>query len=85
MNRLVNEYDVVVNYLNTNNLSMDEADELYELYGDVQVERYGERNSGVLTPTILLVQNGKLVDMNLGEIDLDDLVAFLSPYMNVEE
>lgn len=85
MNRLVNEYDVVVNYLNTNNLSMDEADELYELYGDVQVERYGEKNSGVLTPTIILVQNGKLVDMNLGEIDLDDLVAFLSQYMNVEE
>ncbi len=83
MKRLVNEYDIDVNYLNVLTLSDEEADELYSLYGSVQVERYGEDVDGVRTPTMLLVQNGKLLDLHLGEIALLDLVDFIEQYVEI--
>lgn len=83
MKQLMSKYDVNVNYLNTSKINNDEADEVYKVYGKVQEERY--EVDGVRTPTILLVQKGKLVDMNLGNIDLDDLVDLLQKYITVEE
>ncbi len=83
MKRLVNEYDVVVNYLNVLAISDQEADEVYSLYGDMQVEKY--ELSDVRTPTMLVVQQGKVIDMHLGEMALDELVDFLGQYMTIEE
>lgn len=83
MKELVGTYDFPVNYLNTSAMSDSEADEVYKLYGAVQEERY--ETDGVRTPTILIVQNGKLLDMNLGNIELDDLVKLLQKYTTVEE
>ncbi len=83
MKQLVNEYGVTVNYLNVSNITSDEADELYAAYGEIQEERY--EVDGVRTPTILLVQNGKVIDMNLSTISLTELVELLQKYMTIEE
>ena len=83
MKDLVREYDFEVNYLNTNSINNTDADELYSLYGSVQEERYGV--DGLRTPTILIVQNGKLLDMQLGNIELDGLVKLLEKYTKLGE
>ena len=83
MKQLVNEYDVPVNYLNVNNITSDEANELYSAYGDMQEERY--ETDGVRTPTILLVQKGEVIDMNLSTISLNELVELLQKYITIEE
>lgn len=83
MKELVSKYSFEVNYLNTNNVTSTEMDEVYKLYGSVQESLYGV--DGVRTPTILIVQNGKLLDMQLGNIDLQSLVEMLQKYTTVKE
>lgn len=83
MEELVNKYDVEVNYLNTSSLSTAEVEELYSIYGSVQESVYGQE--GLRTPTMLLVQSGKLVDMKLGGSELDELVSWLQKYIEIEE
>lgn len=83
MKQLVNEYGVTVNYLNVNNVTSDEANELYSSYGTMQEEEY--EADGIRTPTIILVQKGKAIDMNLGNISLAELVELLQKYMTIEE
>lgn len=83
MKQLVRDYDFKVNYLNTSSISNDEADTIYNLYGSVQKERYNVE--GVRTPTILLVQNGKLLDMNLGNIELESLVSLIGTYTEINK
>lgn len=83
MKRLVNEYDFAVNYLNVSSLTDEEVDEVYKLYGAAQEEQY--QLDGVRTPTMLLVQGGKLLDINLGEMPLNDLVAFIGQYTSIGE
>jgi len=83
MQELVSKYDFEVNYLNTNSVTSTDMDEVYKLYGSVQESLYGV--DGVRTPTILIVQSGKLLDMQLGNIDLESLVALLQQYTTVKE
>lgn len=83
MKEFVNEYDFEVNYLDTSKMDNKEADEVYNLYKTVQEERY--EVDGVRTPTILVVQKGKLLDMNLGNMALDELVAMLQKYTKIGE
>lgn len=83
MEELISEYDFEVNYLNTSSMSAEEADEVYTLYGSVQEERY--ETEGLRTPTILIVQSGKLLDMQLGNIELEELVTLLQKYTTVGE
>lgn len=83
MKRLVNEYDVTVNYLNVAAITDNEADEVYKTYANMQVERY--QMESLRTPTMLLVQKGKVIDMHLGELSLDSLVKFLKEHIEVGE
>ena len=83
MEELVNKYNVEVNYLNTSTLSNEEVNELYTIYGSVQESVYGQE--GLRTPTMLLVQSGKLLDMKLGGSELDELVSWLQKYIEIEE
>lgn len=83
MEDLIREYNFPVNYFNTSTMTSDEAEEVYKLYGSMQEERY--EVDGLRTPTILIVQKGKLLDMNLGNIELEDLVDLLEKYTTVGE
>lgn len=83
MEELVNKYDFEVNYLNTATLSNEEVNELYSIYGAVQESVY--EVDGLRTPTMLLVQDGKLIDMKLGGTELSELVSWLQQYTIVEE
>lgn len=81
MKQLVNKYGVTVNYLNISATSNEESKEVYDSYKDLQMKNYDL--DGVRTPTMLLVQKGKVVDMHLGGMELDKLVDFLAKYMEV--
>lgn len=83
MKQLVNKYDVTVNYLNISAVTSAESTEIYNSYSAKQVADY--QLEGVRTPTILLVQGGKVVDMNLGSMSLDNLVAFIKNYVEITE
>lgn len=83
MKQLVNKYDVTVNYLNISAVTSAESTEIYNSYAAKQVADY--QLEGVRTPTILLVQGGKVVDMNLGSMSLDKLVAFIKNHVEITE
>lgn len=83
MEDLVNKYDVKVNYINTSTLTSNDVTEIYSVYGSVQLSIYGQE--GLRTPTMLLVQNGTLVDMNLGAMGLEELVSWLEKYIELGE
>ena len=83
MEELVSKYDFDVNYLNTAELSDKEVEEIYNIYGSVQESVYSQE--GLRTPTMLIVQNGKLLDMKLGGLELDKLVSWLQQYTEIEE
>lgn len=83
MKQLVNEYGITVNYLNISAVTDKESDEVYNSYKALQMKNYNL--DGVRTPTILLVQKGKVIDMNLGGMELTNLVKLLSKYIEVEK
>lgn len=83
MKQLVNKYGITVNYLNVGALSSSENQEVYKTYSEMQMKEY--ELDGVRTPTILLVQKGKVIDMNLGSLSLDNLVKFIDGRIEVTE
>jgi len=83
MKQLLNQYKVPVNYLNISALSDKATDEVYKTYKELQNKNYSL--DGVRTPTILLVQKGKVLDMNLGTMTLEKLVEFIEKYTEIEE
>ena len=83
MQELVTKYDFDVNYLNTSTMDEDDVEEVYALYGATQESVYG--SEGLRTPTMLIVQNGKLLDMNLGYMELEELIELLQKYTEIEE
>jgi len=83
MQQLVRDYGVTVNYLNVTKLGQKDYDELYDFYVSIQIDKYEQ--DGILTPTILLVKNEKVLEVNLGEIGLDNLVKMLNKYVKVEK
>ena len=83
MKQLVNEYGITVNYLNISAVTDAEGDDVYNSYASMQMEEY--KLDGVRTPTILLVQKGKVIDMNLGSMSLDNLVKFVKNYIEITE
>ena len=83
MKQLLNEYNFTVNYLNISGITDKESDEVYNTYKEMQNKEYSL--DGVRTPTILLVQKGKVLDMNLGTMTLDKLVEFIEQYVKITE
>ena len=83
MQELVAKYDVPVNYLNTSQMTTEDVEEVYNLYGPTQEATYGQE--GLRTPTMLIVKDGKLLDMNLGYMELEELVSWLQQYTTVKE
>ena len=83
MKQLVNDYGVTVNYLNISSVTNDESADIYNTYAAMQVKNY--ELDGVRTPTILIVQNGKVIDMNLGSMPLDNLLKFVKNYIEITE
>lgn len=83
MKQLVSEYDFTVNYLNVSAITNEESDEVYKTYAEMQKKEYSL--DGVRTPTILLVQKGKVLDMNLGTMTLEKLVEFIEQYVKITE
>jgi len=83
MKQLVNNYGVTVNYLNISALTNNESKEVYNTYSAMQIKNY--ELDGVRTPTILIVQNGKVIDMNLGSMQLKDLLKFVKNYIEITE
>lgn len=74
INQIISEYDLNINYMNTDNMSEDEIDELIASYDVFD----GGKNFG--TPTILLVKGGKIIDSNIGYNDKDKIVALFTKY-----
>lgn len=79
MKQLANSYDLKVNYLNTDNMSSDEVEELIASYDVFD----GGENFG--TPTILLVKNKKIVDSVIGFKEKDSLLSFFKEHKLIKE
>lgn len=76
---IMQEYDLTFNYMNTDDMSSEELEELINSYDTFE----GGDNFG--TPTILLVQKGKIVDSNIGYSEKEALVSFLTEHNLIEE
>lgn len=65
---------VTFNYLNTANLTQDEYASMIT-YLSAYKEEYA---SGLGTPSLILVENGKIIDVSVGALSEDDLVNYLT-------
>jgi len=83
MQQLLNKYKFPVNYVDVSAISNSDSDNIYNTYKDLQKKEYSLE--GVRTPTILLVQKGKVLDMNLGTMPLEKLVEFIEQYTEITE
>ena len=72
--QILSSYDIVINYLNTDNLSSEELNELISGYDAFN----GGENFG--TPTFLIVGNNKVLDGIIGYTERDNLVDLFSKY-----
>lgn len=77
--QIMQEYDLKVNYLNTDDMSSDEVEELIASYDVFE----GGENFG--TPTILLVQKKKIVDSVIGYKEKASLVSFFKEHKIIKE
>ena len=77
--QILNSYDVVVNYLNTDNLSSEELNELISGYNAFN----GGENFG--TPTFLIVGKNKVEDGIIGYTEKDNLIDLFSKYNLIKE
>ena len=83
MKQFLNKYKFDVNYLNVAAISNSDSDQVYATYKEMQMKEYNL--DGVRTPTILLVQKGKVLDMNLGTMTIEKLVEFVKQYVEITE
>lgn len=83
MKQFLNQYKIDVNYLNVAAISNSDSDEVYSTYKEMQMKEYSL--DGVRTPTILLVQKGKVLDMNLGTMAIEKLEEFVKQYVEITE
>ena len=83
MKQFLNKYKFAVNYLNISSITNSESNEVYSTYKELQTKEYSL--DGVRTPTILLVQKGKVLDMNLGTMTIEKLVEFVEEYVEITE
>ena len=83
MKQFLNKYKFDVNYLNVAAISDKDSDEVYSTYKEMQMKEYSL--DGVRTPTILLVQKGKVLDMNLGTMTIEKLVEFVQQFVEITE
>lgn len=77
--QIMQEYGLMVNYMNTDDMSSEEIEELINSYDVFK----GGDNFG--TPTILLVQKGKIVDSTIGYSEKDALVSFFTEHELIEK
>lgn len=76
---LIKEYDLTINYMNTDDMSSEEIEELINSY---DVFEGGEKFG---TPTILLVQKDKIVDSTIGYTEKDSLIEFFTKHELIKE
>ena len=76
------EYRLTFNYLNTNILSNDGYSTMYTYFSEYD-EKYNSSNLG--TPSLILVNDGKISYINVGYMAKEDLIEFLKDYKLIEE
>lgn len=69
------EENVTFNYLNTANLSNDDYAAMVTYFGEYN-ETYNTKGLG--TPSIILVKGGKVVDIQVGALDKEGLISYLT-------
>ena len=70
---IASEYDLVVHYLNTDELSSSDMDVLFKS----DVDLFGEEGKNFGTPTTLIVKGGKIIDSIVGLTEKDSYESFL--------
>jgi len=78
---LILEYDLVVHYLNTDNLSASDMTKLFAL----DTKLFGEDGDDFGTPTTLIVKGGKIVDALVGYTAKAPFVDFLTKNNLIEK
>ena len=69
---VVNEYNLTVHYLNTDNLTNENMSYIFKL----DEKLFGENGKNFGTPTTLIVKKGEIVDSVIGLTQNKDLVTF---------
>ena len=72
MKAVVNEYNLTVHYLNTDNLTNENMSYIFKL----DEKLFGENGKNFGTPTTLIVKKGEIVDSVIGLTQIKDLVTF---------
>lgn len=72
MKAVVNEYNLTVHYLNTDNLTNENMSYIFKL----DEKLFGENGKNFGTPTTLIVKKGEIVDSVIGLTQNKDLVTF---------
>lgn len=72
MKAVVNEYNLTVHYLNTDNLTNENMSYVFKL----DEKLFGENGKNFGTPTTLIVKKGEIVDSVIGLTQNKDLVTF---------
>ena len=70
LEKIKKEYDIEVNYFNTDNLSKNEVEDFYS-----SSELYMSSDFG--TPTLILTNNKEIIEYNIGYMEYDNAVAWL--------
>ena len=73
---VMNEYDLTIFYLNTNELTSENFKYLFSL----DTKLFGEDGKDFGTPTILIVQKGKIIDSSVGLTQKESLVSLFTKH-----
>lgn len=73
---VMNEYDLNIFYLNTNELTSDNFEYIFSL----DKKLFGENGEDFGTPTILIVQKGKIIDSSVGLTQKESLVSLFTKH-----
>lgn len=68
------EYELTFNYLNTSSLDGDQYATMYTHFAEYD-EKYNSSNLG--TPSLILVKDGKIVNISVGYLQEEELVDYL--------
>ena len=67
----MDDMDLTINYVDTDKFSNDDWDTFYASLSYLNENEWG-------TPLTLIVQNGEVVDVNQGYVELDTIKTFFS-------
>lgn len=77
VNKVANEYDLDIWYINVDNLEFDEYVKLHDNVGVLKDQFDDEGNPGIPTPATVIYQNGKEVDSILGDVGEEGFLNLL--------